>query len=50
MIPSDISRRQFIEKSAKAASEIGFNGIDLTVRQKGHVLPENVVKDLPRAF
>jgi L-ribulose-5-phosphate 3-epimerase len=35
---------------AKTASEIGFDGIDLTVRPKGHVLPENVTRDLPQAF
>lgn len=34
---------------AKAAKDIGFDGVDLTVRPKGHVEPENVVKDLPRA-
>lgn len=28
---------------------IGFDGIDLTVRPKGHVLPENVERDLPLA-
>ena len=33
----------------KAAKKMGFNGIDLTVRKKGHVLPENVQKDLPKA-
>lgn len=32
-----------------AAAEMGFNGLDLTVRRKGHVLPENVVEDLPKA-
>lgn len=32
-----------------AAKEIGFDGIDLTVRPKGHVLPENVETDLPKA-
>ncbi len=31
------------------AGAIGFTGIDLTVRPKGHVLPENVKKDLPLA-
>lgn len=35
---------------AKTAAEIGFDGIDLTVRPKGHVLPENAAIDLPRAF
>lgn len=35
--------------SAEAAAEIGFNGLDLTVRPKGHVLPERVADDLPKA-
>jgi len=35
---------------AKTAAEIGFDGVDLTVRPKGHVLPENVEKDLPKAI
>lgn len=34
---------------ADAAAEIGFDGVDLTVRPKGHVLPERVKDDLPRA-
>jgi len=34
---------------AEAAKEIGFDGIDLTVRPKGHVLPERVENDLPMA-
>ncbi|MDX2432725.1 MAG: sugar phosphate isomerase/epimerase family protein [Bacteroides sp.] len=34
---------------AKLASEIGFTGIDLTVRDGGHVLPERVKQDLPIA-
>lgn len=34
---------------AKTAREIGFDGIDLTVRPRGHVLPERVREDLPRA-
>jgi sugar phosphate isomerase/epimerase len=34
---------------AETAAGIGFDGIDLTVRPKGHVLPENVERDLPRA-
>ena len=34
---------------AKTAAEIGFDGVDLTVRPKGHVLPENVETDLPKA-
>lgn len=34
---------------ARVVSESGFDGIDLTVRAKGHVLPENVEADLPKA-
>ena len=34
---------------AEVAAEIGFDGLDLTVRRKGHVLPENVKEDLPKA-
>ena len=42
---------QFLDHEAMAetAAEIGFDGIDLTVREGGHVLPENVERDLPRA-
>lgn len=34
---------------AVLAADIGFTGIDLTVRKGGHVLPENVKRDLPMA-
>ncbi|MDJ1504133.1 sugar phosphate isomerase/epimerase family protein [Xanthocytophaga agilis] len=34
---------------AEIAAEIGFDGIDLTVRPGGHVLPERVTDDLPKA-
>jgi len=37
------------EDMAKTAAEIGFDGVDLTVRPGGHVLPENVLRDFPRA-
>jgi sugar phosphate isomerase/epimerase len=37
------------EDAADIAAEIGFDGLDLTVRPGGHVLPENVEEDLPRA-
>jgi sugar phosphate isomerase/epimerase len=32
------------------AKALGFAGVDLTVRPKGHVLPERVADDLPRAY
>ncbi|MCK5271830.1 MAG: TIM barrel protein, partial [Sedimentisphaerales bacterium] len=34
---------------AQTAAEIGFDGVDLTVRPRGHVLPERAKDDLPRA-
>jgi len=34
---------------AQTAAEIGFDGIDLTVRAGGHVLPARVQEDLPKA-
>lgn len=34
----------------KKSKEIGFEGVDLTVRSKGHVEPANAAADLPRAF
>ncbi|HEX6926962.1 MAG TPA: sugar phosphate isomerase/epimerase family protein [Longimicrobiaceae bacterium] len=37
------------EELADVVAEAGFDGIDLTVRPGGHVLPERVTKDLPRA-
>jgi len=37
------------EEMAEAAAEIGFDGVDLTVRSGGHVLPENVSSDLEKA-
>jgi sugar phosphate isomerase/epimerase len=40
---------QFLEGAelARAAAEIGFNGIDLTVRPGGHVDPARAAEDLP---
>jgi sugar phosphate isomerase/epimerase len=35
------------EELAKAAADIGFDGIDITVRRGGHVKPDRVVQDLP---
>ncbi|MFS4494413.1 sugar phosphate isomerase/epimerase family protein [Maribacter sp. 2308TA10-17] len=42
---------QFLDynEMAAAAAEMGFNGLDLTVRPKGHVLPERITDDLPKA-
>ncbi|NMC38828.1 MAG: sugar phosphate isomerase/epimerase [Bacteroidales bacterium] len=37
------------EGMAKAIADMGFDGADLTVRPGGHVLPENVSTDLPKA-
>jgi len=33
----------------KTAKQMGFDGVDLTARPKGHVLPERVAEDLPKA-
>src|SRR5580692_14030 len=38
------------EDLGKTCRDLGFAGVDLTVRPKGHVLPERVVEDLPRAI
>ncbi len=35
---------------ATVVAEMGFEGIDLTVRPDGHVLPERVTEDLPKAI
>jgi sugar phosphate isomerase/epimerase len=34
---------------AQVAAQVGFDGIDITVRPGGHVLPERVTEDLPKA-
>lgn len=36
------------DEMARRVAEIGFDGIESTVRRKGHVLPERVKEDLPR--
>jgi len=43
---------QFLDyqETAEAAADIGFDGVDWAVRSKGHVLPENVKEDLPKAI
>lgn len=38
------------DQLGKAVRDAGFGGVDLTVRPKGHVLPERVAEDLPRAY
>jgi L-ribulose-5-phosphate 3-epimerase len=42
---------QFLDydEAADACAAAGMNGADLTVRPGGHVLPENVQRDLPKA-
>ena len=42
---------QFLDYRALAGTcrELGLDGVDLTVRAGGHVLPEKVTKDLPAA-
>jgi L-ribulose-5-phosphate 3-epimerase len=34
----------------RAVKDAGFDGVDLTVRPQGHVLPERAADDLPRAI
>jgi len=43
---------QFLDykSTGEMAAEMGFSGVDLTVRPKGHVLPESVKTDLPKAI
>jgi sugar phosphate isomerase/epimerase len=42
---------QFLDykTTGEVAAELGFSGVDLTVRPEGHVLPESVKTDLPKA-
>ena len=39
-----------IKKAAEIAATLGFNGMDLTVRPNGHILPENAADELPKAI
>ncbi|MCF7560494.1 sugar phosphate isomerase/epimerase [Sabulilitoribacter multivorans] len=43
---------QFLDyyQLGEKVAEMGFQGVDLTVRPKGHVLPEHVINDLPKAI
>lgn len=36
-------------EAAALCRELGYDGLDLTVRPGGHILPERVAEDLPRA-
>jgi L-ribulose-5-phosphate 3-epimerase len=38
------------EDLGKTAKQLGFEGVDLTVRSKAHVLPERAAQDMPRAI
>jgi len=38
-----------IDEAGDCIAELGFDGVDLTVRSEGHVLPEEVVRRLPEA-
>ena len=38
------------ENMAQTSRQIGFDGVDLTVRPNGHVIPERVKVDLPKAI
>jgi sugar phosphate isomerase/epimerase len=55
-IPLNISifskHLQFLDYQAlgEQAVTMGFNGVDLTVRPNGHVEPESVINDLPKAI
>lgn len=39
-----------IKEASDVAKSIGFSGLDLTVRPKGHILPQNVFSQLPQAI
>jgi sugar phosphate isomerase/epimerase len=38
------------DELGRAVKDAGFDGVDLTVRAKGHVAPERAAADLPRAI
>ena len=38
-----------VAEAGKTIKTLGFDGVELTVRPGGHVLPDNVEQDLPRA-
>ena len=38
-----------VAEAGETIKSLGFDGVELTVRPGGHVLPDNVAEDLPRA-
>jgi len=38
-----------VEEAGRAIKKLGFDGVELTVRPNGHILPENAREELPRA-
>lgn len=38
-----------VPEAAEVCAKLGYDGIDLTLRKGGHVLPERVADDLPKA-
>jgi sugar phosphate isomerase/epimerase len=38
-----------VAEAAQMAAEIGYDGLDITLRAGGHVLPERAAEDLPKA-
>jgi Xylose isomerase-like TIM barrel. len=39
-----------VKELSPLVKEMGFDGVDLTVRPNGHILPERVTEDLPKAL
>ena len=39
-----------VKECAELCAKFGYEGIDLTLRKGGHVLPERVADDLPKAY
>src|SRR5918993_419922 len=38
-----------VREAGETIKGLGFDGVELTVRPGGHILPDNVAEDLPRA-
>src|SRR5574340_552362 len=39
-----------VRGAAELCASLGYDGLDLTLRKGGHVLPERVEEDLPKAI